>query len=194
VFPIGCVNSSDVTRRLAVARMVLFSWLSFRHARLFYSHIKRYESYVTSYGLFLQSLRNFIGKTIDVALQDIFNNKSHFQRRCSAKSRSLMYFFFLRGADDTSISRFRKSENPYRAIVRKSRGNGLFWREIDDGRAVGRPCEWQALIIIGYSVPRVPIFRYAQPGASVQRLAGSISPPGHLLSALCIHYSRGTAD
>lgn len=45
-------------------------------------------------------------------------------------------------------------------------------REIDDGRSGGRPCEWQALIIIGYSVPRVPIFCYAQPGASVQRLAG----------------------
>lgn len=70
--------------------------------------------------------------------------------------------------------------NPYRIIVRESRGagrgereeEGPFRREIDDGRSGGRPCEWQALIIIGYSVPRVPIFCYAQPGASVQRPVG----------------------
>jgi len=61
----------------------------------------------------------------------------------------------------------RKSISDNRSRIarrgRKEKGvNGPFRREIDDGRSGERPCEWQALIIIGYSVPRVPIFCYAQ--------------------------------
>lgn len=99
-----------------------------------------------------------------------------------------------RGSEEGRVLEIRKSIRL--AIVRKSRGNGLFWYEIDDGRVNGGRVSGRHLLLsvirfreCQYSVMRNPA---RQSSATGPGLAGNTSRHPVASCPFCIHYSRGS--